>query len=104
MASTQCPKPKANETCQQKCHNSSLSQKVSERASCVAGNHHGRAQCDSGAKAQCYPHHATTKTETHCYSQSQTTHHTPRSDCLDKASGGHSQDRKSHNHGHKSKN
>ncbi|KAM4123189.1 hypothetical protein ACB094_01G141400 [Castanea mollissima] len=86
MASMQCYKP-SNETCQQKCHENSLGQKVPEMAGHVLvlkGKNPGsetssQTYCKSQTEIQAQyksqsiiPDHTTSKTQTQCYSQTQT--------------------------------
>lgn len=64
MASMQCYKP-SNEICQQKCHENSLGQKVPE----IASHTEIQAQYKSQSIT---PDHTMSKTQTQCYSQTQT--------------------------------
>ena len=64
MASMQCYKP-SNEICQQKCHENSLGQKVPEIASQTEILAHYKSQ-------SIIPDHTMSKTQTQCYSQTQT--------------------------------
>ncbi|XP_024026957.1 uncharacterized protein LOC21395282 [Morus notabilis] len=108
MASLQCNKP-ANDTCQQKSNtngnHSGLGQKVAEMASWVTGKHQdsqhttAQAHCHSVTQAQLHPDHATSKTETHCDSQTKTsTNHNGGGHGMAKLTGHTS------GHGHKATN